>query len=363
MNKKYLVALFLFLIIGLFMISEDKHEAPSKPMVKIGVIAPLTGDVSYLGELYVKAVKLAVSEAENKNLKYDYELTIEDDALETKKTALAYNKLVHVDKVNALISFTAGSGNVVSPLTQMDQIPHFGITSDPIVAKGEYNFVHWTQPDKEAIEFVKEANRRGIKNIAVVALKHPGAYAIMNALKAEIKNSDLKITSLDYVIPGTRDFKTIILKAEEKNPDAYFLQFYPPEINVAYKQLRELGINAQVTGMEILAILSDEDKKLFEGAWNVDSAEASEEFKKLYKEKTGNNVGIGTPNAFDAVNILIKANEEIGDGFKIPNPKNIAYYISNLKNYDSVLGNISIDENSIFQSQAVVKEIKDGKYN
>lgn len=362
MKKRYkILILILAIFVFAFFYGKTGGEQNNKTKVKIGVIAPLTGDVAYLGEVYALATQLAVSEAKKTNLKYDYEIVIEDDAVQTKKTALAYNKLVHIDKVKSLVSFTAGSGNVVAPLTSKDKVPHIAITSDPNVAVGDYNFVHWTQPDKEADKFIEEANTRGIKRIAVIALKHPGAYAIIDVLKEKLKTTDIKITSIDYVNPGIRDFKTIISKAEINKPELYFLQFYPPEINIAYKQLRELNVKTEVAGMEILAILSDKDRAMFEGAWNVDAAEAKPEFEKLFKKETGNNLGIGCPNAFDAVNIIIKAYEEIGDGVTIPASQNIAYYISNLKNYDSVLGKISIDENDIFQSEAVVKKIKDGK--
>ncbi len=109
--------------------------AADKPLIKIGVSAPLTSDNAHLGESMRDAMTMA-KENLPADTKFDYEIIFEDDGLEAKRAALAANKLVSVDKVDALVSFSSGTGGVISPIAEQNKKIHFGIASAQSVADG-----------------------------------------------------------------------------------------------------------------------------------------------------------------------------------------------------------------------------------
>ena len=106
----------------------------SAEQIKIGVVVPMTGNLAFLGEGIRDAMLLAKQDLGS--TQYAYELIFEDDQLDPKMTASAVNKLIGVNKVDAIVSFGSGPGNVVGNIGEQNKVVHFGIASDPNVAKG-----------------------------------------------------------------------------------------------------------------------------------------------------------------------------------------------------------------------------------
>ena len=72
----------------------EKTEAPKengKPVIKIGVSLPLTGDSANVSEAVKASINMAWNEWYQKDTKYNYEVIFEDDALQTAKAATVAN--------------------------------------------------------------------------------------------------------------------------------------------------------------------------------------------------------------------------------------------------------------------------------
>lgn len=168
---------------------KQETQAPQKPTVKIGAIFPLSGPVAFWGDALKQGVEMAQEDLGE--TKFKYEIILEDDQMDPKKTALAFQKLVNVDKVDVIISAAAGPGNVVAPLAEKHRIPHFAIGSDPNMAIGKFNFIHWTPPPKEAQAFVKLLKEKNLKRIALFNFNHQGSKTIEAALIKAIEGTDI----------------------------------------------------------------------------------------------------------------------------------------------------------------------------
>lgn len=163
MKKKILIisAIVLILLIAWGIIASKPVNQAEKPTVKIGLNLPLSGGVAFLGEPAKKAAELALKDAGN--TKYNYELVFEDDQFSPKLSVTAANKLISVDKVLAIIEFGSGTGNAINSIAEQGKTAQFSLASDPTVAKGVYNYVHWTPPFKEGELVAKEIVKRGYK--------------------------------------------------------------------------------------------------------------------------------------------------------------------------------------------------------
>jgi len=356
MNKtgKIILIIIIILAIGLIgYVSTLSPQGGEKEIVKIGVIMPLTGGQANLGQSAKNAVLLAQEKLGK--TKFNYQVIFEDDALDQKLTSNAANKLINLDKVNALISFTSGSGNVITPLATDNKVIHICVASDPNIAKGDYNFLHWTTPAEEDRVWIEEAIKRGIKKVATIQFNQQGQYALLDDLKKQIQGKDIEIVDSQFANTGNRDFRAMIEKAKSKNPEAIFIGFFSPELEVFAKQYKELGVNIPLTTIESFEYT--EQPELFEGRWYVQSAQAADEFSQNFQTKFNDNPKLGSPFVFDAFNLIVSAFEKADE----VNNEKAMKELSQIKDFPSAVGKIFVGDEGIVWSQAVVREIRDGK--
>lgn len=353
-----LVAVIIIIAAGIGM-SQSSVTTGEKPVIKIGYIAPLTGNVAFLGEGVKNAAELAVEEINKKNNKYRYELVFEDDAFVPAKTATAANKLISIDKVDAIVTLASAAGGVANPIAEKAGVVHFGIASDPLIAKGNYNFINWTPPAEEVKVFIEEARKRDIKRIAVFGQQISGITAVIDELDRQIQDTDIEVVSKDISNFGEKDFRTSIQKAKAENPDYILLVMFSPELEIMTKQIRDAGINVPLTAIESFE-LSD-NPSLFEGLWYVNAADPTSEFAESYQNKYGKGPSIATPNAYDIAGLIAEAAESF-EGKAKPTSMELVTELLKIKSYDGAMGDdISIDQDHIVVSEAVVRMIKDGK--
>ncbi|MDR2902435.1 MAG: ABC transporter substrate-binding protein, partial [Lactobacillales bacterium] len=129
--KKILVAVLgLVVVLGIFAVvyrgdrvGFDKEHG--KPVVKIGAILPLTGNLAYVGNFVKGAMEIAVYDANMRpNNKYHYEMVFEDNAFSAVKTIPVLNKLIFIDKVDALTTVGNSIGEIVGPIVEKNKVPH-----------------------------------------------------------------------------------------------------------------------------------------------------------------------------------------------------------------------------------------------
>jgi branched-chain amino acid transport system substrate-binding protein len=335
--------------------TKNSKESLVKP-IKIGVVAPMTGDLAFMGEGIRDAILLA---KENMgSTKNSYEVIFEDDQLDPKMTASAVNKLISVDNADAIVSFSSVTGNVVTPIAEQDKVVHFGIASDLNVAKGKYNFIHWTPPSEENKVFIEELQRRGIKKLGVFESNAQGAAAVMADLRERLKGTDIEIVTNQVFNFGEKDFRSIIAKAKNSEADIYLLMAFSPELEVLAKQIKEAGIKTPLTSIESFEL--SEQVALFEGEWYINAADPTGDFTDKFMAKTGKNPTLGAANAYDIFNLIVAASEK-NVGSTKPTPDQIASELKKIENFSGALGNLSVDEDGLVVSKAAVRMIQDGK--
>ncbi len=330
----------------------------TQAVVKIGATLPLTGDVAFLGETSRNSMELALKEVQG--TKYKYELVFEDDKLDAKLASTTTTKLIEVNDVDAIISLSSGTGNVVTPLAEQNKVIHFGIASDSNVANGEFNFIHWTPPDEEARLWVKKAQEAGYKKIALIVLQHPGAVAVVDAVKEHMKGTDMEFVSEQIFNGGEKDFRTMLIKLKQSKPDAYMLMAFSPELDLIHKQLKELGVSAPLTSIEAFELSNDPSQ--FEGHWYVNAADPTGKYVDSYKTAYGKEPIFGGPNAYDIVKLIVESFEQAGKDPSVkPTPEEVAAALMQIKDFDGALGKLTVGEDGIVWSPAVVRMVQNGK--
>ncbi len=352
-----IVILVLIVIWAGTSLKKKSSVTGEREVIKIGFVLPLSGNASYLGEGMKNAAELALRDINSQNTKYKYELLFEDDQFVPAKTATALNKLISIDKVDVVSTVASAAGGVANPIAEKSKVVHISTASDPAIAKGEFNFTNWTPPKEEVKVFLAEAQKKGIKKIALFGQTISGITAVFDELKAQLPGTGITVVAEDISNFGTKDFRTAIQKAKAANPDYFVICMFSPELEVLHSQIKELGIKAPLTAIEAFE-LSD-NPGLFEGLWYVNAADPTKEFSDSYSKAYGKNVSIGTPNAYDNVMLVVTAAEKFD---KKPTTTELAKGIAETKNFNGALGKgIMVGPDHVVVTKAVLRTIKDGK--
>lgn len=328
------------------------NNVPSKT-IKIGLVAPLTGPGAVFGNSLVKGAEMAIQDLATKKLRYTYELVIQDDGTNPATSASAASKLVNVDKVQAIIAGTSGTGNAILSITEAAKVPHICVVcADVKIGQGKYNFTNSVLPDDEARAWMDEAAKRGAKNIGLITQIHPGINAVADAITKEAGERKVPIVYAERYDGNNRDFKTIVAKAKKFNADVYFLMSFPPSIDIVGKELQDFGIKNLSGGAGALSIAAN--PSIFNGDWYTEVPLADPSFLKRFETQYPEiRFNIRTaPFGYDSVNLLVAGFEKDAD---------MAEYLAGIKEYDGKAGHITKPSGNNFRATPSIWEIRDGK--
>jgi ABC-type branched-subunit amino acid transport system substrate-binding protein len=340
----------LVLIAAYVVTKRDRFVPPPNGVVTIGVIAPTTGPYSILGNSFVKAVEMARNDL--KGTRYTYRLKITDSGPDPSKARDIVSDVVERDKVNAVIGAVSLIGAVTKPYATKARIVHTCICTVTSIGDGGYNFTNIPSPQAEAVRWVGEARRRGIKRIAVVSQDYPSINNHVKAMKAEALREGLVI-SYEYRFADTvKDFRDKLVDAQASRPDVFYVEALEPNLDILGQQL----VDARIRNIaSVVAPSLSERPVLFEGAWYTDSDLADMEFKSRFEARyPGTQFATHMmPYAYDSFNMIVQAYER---------RENPAAYIRGITSYVGQAGAVvKAPGSGNFQSKPAVWMISNGR--
>jgi len=353
-NIKIIIGIIVaVVIVGLIVsYSSNKKSVSEKQTIKIGVIAPVTGPASAFGQPLVKALELALKDVP-KDSKYNYEIVIEDDATNPAKSASAAQKLIQIDKVQAIISATSGTGNAIMPIITTAKIPQICVAcADRKIAVGAYSYTSSIQPEDEGKVYIDYAVKTGVKTLGMLNQIHPGINAVADGIKGAALKQGVQIVYEERFDGNNRDFKTIAAKAAAAKADVYYIQALPPSLDILGKELYGLGVKNLAAGSGAFTISAN--PAFYEGNWYSESlsdASFTDRFQKAYPDVRFN---VRTaPYGYDAFMMLVKGFEKGGD---------MGTYLSGLTEYKGLVGRqYKNSGTNYFASLPGIYKIQDGK--
>ena len=333
--------------------NERGGSADARPVVKIGLVFPLTGNSAHLGHAIKGAAEVAAKHAnKNPDNRYVYKIIAEDSMLQMPVATKVTNKLISVDDISALISFSAEVVNVVSSIAEKNKTIHFGISVDKAGAIGKYNFINWTMPESSTAKMAELIKNKGFKNVAIVSLNQSGSLANSEMLDLTLRAAGIK-SNLYKFNGDIRDFKTDIQKMQAAKTDIYVLRLFDPQMSIFIKQLRETGDNSTITSVEMFNTIAD--PSIIEGYWFVDTATADNNVTREIMEYNKSDVTWGLGQVYDNVMMIVRAFETA------PDRTGVIDVLIDTKEYDGVVGHLTQDKDGIFHSVATIKKIENGK--
>ena len=336
---------------------EQQTTSNSKPTIKIGVIDALSGKYAENGQNVRQAIEFAKQDFASPDI--DFEFIFEDYGYETKRAAIATNKLINADKVDALISWSSMAGNVVSPIADRLKLVHFAICNDKNVAKGKYNFTHFTPSQPLAEKLVEQIEAKKAKKVALFAVYQPALQKHTDAVEKLLNAKGIETERFNFSMDNL-DFELTLEKAKQHNFDVWYLCALPPSLDVFLKTYFQKEIDVPLVAID--SLLFAQNKELVEGMSFVTTPDGNKALLQKLTATNGSTNYFSVGYAYDVAALLIKAYTDLYKQNKtLPTSDQVADYLLQLKGYKGAVGELIMDANGIVMSQAVVKQIKNGQ--
>lgn len=302
--RKVIFSIAIILIIVVITVAVgDTKDSVSENKIKVGVIAGLTGEFASLYSSARDGLLMSLEDAPN------IEVIVEDTGLDTKKGVSAYNKLVHVDKVDVIVGMDSLVLHAIRPLINKDEIPYIHVFESVEHIEGDY--VAQVMPySSHAFEVLGEEASQRYDSIAIITSAGVELYQdnVVN-MKKGIEADEIV---LDIMINSGVDYKTDALKVLQSGADAYTIHA-PLDDSIKFIKAIEAQRgdndidlvcegNMEFTIDQYIEALG---KEIFDGCILTLLADRqSSEFKAKFEEKYGYKPIFGADYAYDAGTII-----------------------------------------------------------
>ncbi|WP_333650086.1 ABC transporter substrate-binding protein [Lacrimispora sp.] len=214
----------------------------------IGNPQPLTGVNAQVGESANMAAALAVkviNEAGGFN-GVPVKLVNYDDQGSPEEAVKIANKMIQVDKVNAILgSLTSSNVLAAGGIYNEAKIPTIGTGNSPtwMLQGWEYVFRAGLNTALSMPHIAEKMVELDIKSVAVFRGLDDAAKSSAEAFVEEAKKVGIEVTTVESYTEGDTDFSGQVAKMINTKPDAVFCSTNGPTQAIFAKQLRQLGYN------------------------------------------------------------------------------------------------------------------------
>ena len=298
------IVLSLFFALSLVACGENDNskaaQSATKPVVKIGIILPLTGANSYMGSQMKEGYEF-VREYEHPDI--NYKLIYFDDQQSSSKAAVGIKKLIDVDKVDALLTATSQTSSIAADAAEKAKIIHLGISSDTRFTEKDYNYTMAPAAQDETAVLLKYMQDLGYQKIALLTANEMYADLVEKNVSELAEKYGMQITFNEKFTLGSTDYRLLLHKAVQTNPDIFLIETFPPEIDILTKQLLEINPDAQITSQYAFFISSNPE--LYKGRFCLNVGSKDEVFKKAFHQKYGKGLEQMSATAYAQLSLIL----------------------------------------------------------
>ena len=354
------ILLSLCMVLSLVACKDEKKESAQtdkRPIVKIGAMLPMSGDMAEFGVNSRYAIEFAAEDHKDSPIKF--EVIFEDDTFTPSRAAVIANKFVSVDKVDAIVSSFSPAGSAVSPIADKAKVLHISLSNAANIAEGELNFTDWQQSDIAAQKLVDYLVSQNCKKVVSFNMETVGNEEMRINTNHFLDEKGIEYKEF-YFNPGNRDFELMIQKALDFGADYWILNSFSPEQDILRKKMIENKIDIPVVNIQCMKL--SKNLKLFENQAFADAPDGNKEFIERMAKKTSSKVLNIAAYAYDIVNLIMQANEDFyAKNNRIANDYELADTLKKTKFYQGVVGELEVQDNGVIKSPSVMKKIINGE--
>ena len=379
MSKRLFVVLSL-LVVASLILPACASGGKGGGTIKIGLLAPLSGQVPTFGLSNKEGAELAVKEWNEKGgvLGKKIELIIADSQCSPDPAVNAANKLIDQDGVRLIVGETCSSASIpVAEIVNQKKVlqisptsTNFSVTVDANGVTRPFTFRACFIDPFQGLVMAKFATGKGYKT-AFIMFDQGNDYVrgLAEAFEKAFTELGGTVVGKESYTSSDTDFSAILTKVAESNAEVLYLPDYYNIVNLVGAQAKDKGVTAVMMGGDGWDS-SDLDVKAADGGFYSthydpgDTRPIVQQWLKAYgaayKDAQGNPK---VPDAlatlaYDATNLLIASVEKAGT----EDPTKVAEAMAAIK-WEAVSGTITFDAQHNPIKSAAVIGVANGKKN
>lgn len=243
----------LFLVLALTLATSFAFQASAQDTIKVGIILPVTGDKAKFGEIEKKSFEMALEEinaAGGINGK-KLEFVFEDDTGRPDVARSAAEKLITKDKV-VMLGGGYGSSETfaIAGVAQQNQLPFLVATgSDNKITEQNWEYIFRINPPvsdypKGLESFLTEV----VKPKTAVILYENTNFGSSGSKEFQqtCERLGIKVLMSEGYEHGGVDFKPLLVKVKQANPDLVYMISYIMDAALLMRQSMELRMSPKL---------------------------------------------------------------------------------------------------------------------
>jgi branched-chain amino acid transport system substrate-binding protein len=334
----------------------------------VGAIMPLSGPAATYGQSFVSVVPLAKDALKAEGI--DLNVITEDGAADVPVSITAYNKLVRIDKVPAIVHSVSPVVLTLGPMGEKDKIVLINaMAGAPAIAKiGPHTFSTMPSYEIEGTDAAEFVYKRGGRKVFALYQDTAAGKAAWDVFKPAFQKLGGTIAGEEPYKAGATEYRGHLTRAVNAAPDWIYLSSYAAETGRILAQAHRMELMPKIKIMGIVGAAQEETISLggpgaegfIHANWPFDPENGTALMKKFgaaYKEKHGSLPSVYSATSYDSLMVLgraMKAGANTG-------PEIQAYLSKKLGQTEGVTGKWQFNP----QGQVVLKtsfvEIKNGK--
>jgi len=299
----------------------------AQTVIKIGHVAPLTGNLAHLGKDNENGARLAIEDLNEKKIKIGgqevkFELLPEDDAADPKQGTAVAQKLVDAKVAGVIGHLNSGTTIPASKIYFEAGIPQISpsATNPKFTMQGYKTAFRVVANDGQLGGTLGRYAINDLKGKAIAIIDDRTAYGqgVADEFEKAVKAAGGKVVGREFTNDKATDFAAILTKLKGSKPDVVFFGGMDAVAGPMLRQMKQLGVKAKFLGGDGICTaelaklagdaMSDEQVVCAEaGGVTAKQEKGLEDFKARFKQKFNAEVQIYAPYVYDATMVMASA--------------------------------------------------------
>jgi branched-chain amino acid transport system substrate-binding protein len=326
--------------------SDDDSSGDDSGKLRIGLEAPLSGDLQTLGEGMLNGAELAADQlnADGGLLGKDIEIVPIDDGGDAEIGVPAVQDAIEEGLDGVIGPYNSGVGVETLPLYQEAGLVPMRLTSD----NDTEGFGFTLQPMVSQIAPVTAQALTDFLGASKVGIAYDNTEEYTRGIAGEVRNQlegrGVEVTAFQQLQPGEDDYSSVLNKLAAGKPDAVYAAVYFPEgariakaISPGSSPTCLLDYGAYDTGYVEDAGEAAPNCDVV-GVPAPDDFAGSETFVSEYEDQFDEAPGTWSPYTYDSLNVLAQSVERAGG----LDAKALSDALSEVKDFEGWTGSVTL---------------------
>lgn len=340
--------------------------------LKIGIIAPMTGDVKTFGESTKNGTLLALEQAGNKAGSITLQSIVGDDRNDPTEGVNVATKFITQDGVKAIIGSVASKVSIpISEVANANKVLMVtGLSTNTKVTVDDKGNVKpyifracFIDPFQGLVGAKFALNNLKVKTAAILYDKgNDYTVGLSEEFKKNFEKGGGKVVAMESYGKDDTDFSAVLTKVAAAKPEMLYLPDYYNKVSLIAKQAKTKGLNVPMMGGDGWDS-SDLDYATLDGQYftnhysETDTRPEVKKFVDAYKAKYGSVPDALAAMAYDATTLLLEAIKKANS----TDTAKIQAAMKGLKDVSTVSGKVSFDQFNNPIKPAVILKVKANK--